>query len=89
MHYLSTSNVGYLSEGFEYFHERFVYRLDQVRPRVDPDRTRRALSIALFTSSKVSYLNGVRSKILLEIPNQNGEKLSLKPRAIRLDVRPS
>ncbi len=39
-------HVGYPRSGFEYFLNEFAPEGDQVRPRVDHDRTPRALSIA-------------------------------------------
>ncbi len=59
-------DVGYLTGGFEYFQGRFAWELDQVRPKVDQDRTRRALSNALFTFSKRPPLTGEKPKILLK-----------------------
>jgi hypothetical protein len=41
--------VGYLSSGFEYFLSGFAQELVPIRPTLVPSRTRRALSIPLFT----------------------------------------
>jgi hypothetical protein len=63
----STKDVGYLSTRFEYFLNRFAQTLDQVRPKLDQDRARRALSDALLrlgesvqeileSGAKISYV---------------------------------
>ena len=44
-------DVGYLGAGFDYFSKGFVHTPDQKEIEADQDRTRRALSNALFTFS--------------------------------------
>jgi len=56
--------VGYLSTRFEYFLNRFAQTLDQVRPKLDQDRARRALSDALFTFSKRPTFAGENLEII-------------------------
>ena len=45
------SNAGYLGAGFDYFSKGFVHALDQNEIEAGQDRTRRALSNALFAFS--------------------------------------
>jgi hypothetical protein len=65
-----SSNVGYLLAGFEYFQGGFAHEVDQSGPRVDQDRTRRALSDGLFTFLLRPYYHRENPKIL----QKNGTK---------------
>jgi len=51
-------HVGYPRSRFEYFWKIFAQMLDQVRPTLDQDRARRALSDGLFGFSKRPPLLG-------------------------------
>ena len=57
-------NVGYSGSGFAYFPLGFVHKGDQRRSKRDQDRTRRALSNALFTFPLTPPKTPEKSKIL-------------------------
>ena len=63
-------NVGYLGSGFAYFPLGFAHKGDQRRNKRDQDRTRRALSNALFTFPPTPPQTQEKSKIL----SKNNEK---------------
>ena len=73
-------HVGYLSSGFEYFLNGFAHTLDQVRPTLDQDTTRRALSNALLffletpchPEEKPKILQKMAQKTLKIITNLEG-----------------
>ena len=64
-------NVGYLGAGFDYFSKGFVHTPDQNEIKAEQDRTRRALSNALFTFSLALLQTGEKPKIL----QNNDEKI--------------
>ena len=59
-------DVGYLGSGFAYFPVEFAQKGDQRRSKRDQDRTRRALSNALFTFSLTPPQTQEKSKILYD-----------------------
>ena len=63
-------NVGYPGSGFAYFPLEFAHKGDQNRIKRDQDRTRRALSNALFTFPMTPPQAQEKSKIL----SKNNEK---------------
>ena len=67
---LVDNDVGYPGSGFAYFPLRFAHKGDQNRIKRDQDRTRRALSNALFTFPLMSPQTQEKSKIL----SKNNEK---------------
>ena len=70
-HFNSTfQNVGYPGSGFAYFPLGFARKGDQNRIKKDQDRTRRALSNALFTFPLMPPQTQEKSKIL----SKNNEK---------------
>ena len=64
-------NVGYFGAGFDYFSKGFVHTPDQNEIEADQDKTRRALSNALFTSSLALFQTGGKLHIL----QKNYEKI--------------
>ena len=62
--------AGYLGAGFDYFSKGFVHTPDQNEITADQDRTRRALSNALFTFS----LALLQTKEKTQILQKNDEK---------------
>ena len=57
-------HVGYLGTEFHYFSKGFVRTSDQNKIKEDQDRTRRALSNALFTFSLALFQAGEKPQIL-------------------------
>ena len=74
--------VGYLGSGFAYFRLGFAQKGDQRRSKMDQDRTRRALSNALFTYSPTLSQTPEKSKILSKNNEKNNTHL-VKPTTIR------
>ena len=58
------AHVGYLGAGFDYFSKGFVHTPDQKEIEASQDRTRRALSNALFTFSLAPFQTGEKPQML-------------------------
>ena len=80
-------NVGYLGAGFDYFSNGFVHTPDQNEIKADQDRTRRALSNALFTFSLALLQTGEKPQILQKNDEKNHIFLELSS-AIRPQTGP-
>ena len=68
-------NVGYSGSGFMYFPLGFAHKGDQSRSKSDQDRTRRALSNALFMFSLTPPQIPEKSKILSKNNGKNATHL--------------
>ena len=75
-------NVGYSGSGFAYFPLGFAHKGDQRRNKRDQDRTRRALSNALFTFPLTPPQTPEKSKILSKNNEKNATHL-VNPTTIR------
>ena len=75
-------NVGYSGSGFAYFPLGLAHKGDQRRSKTDQDRTRRALSNALFTFSLTPPQIPEKSKILSKNNEKNATHL-VNPTTIR------
>ena len=80
-------DVGYLGAEFDYFSKGFVHKPDQNKIKADQDRTRRALSNALFTFSLALLQTGEKPQILQKNHEKNHIFLQ-KSSAIRPQSRP-
>ena len=79
-------NVGYLMARFEYFQGRFAQEADQSGPRVDQDRTRRALSDARITFSKRPFHLWEKPEFLPKTPFKLGKTChDSRRKGIKLD----
>ena len=76
------TNVGYSGSRFAYFPLGFAQEGDQRRSKRDQDRTRRALSNALFTFSLTPPQTTEKSKILSKNNGKNATHL-VNPTTIR------
>ena len=76
------TNVGYPGSGFMYFPLGFAHKGDQRRSKRDQDRTRRALSNALFTFSLTPPQTTEKSKILSKDNGKHATHL-VNPTTIR------